>query len=79
MTGRVPYKGYIIEANPHQLADSGRWTLNITIERHEGNQVVERSFSAAANLFDTEEEAVQHGIDFGRQIIDGQAPGCTAP
>ncbi len=32
------------------MADGGRWTLNIAIERHEGNQVIERPFSAA-NLF----------------------------
>ena len=32
MTRRVSYKGYIIQAHPHQLADGGRWTVNITIE-----------------------------------------------
>ncbi len=78
MTHRVPYKGYIIEAHPHQLADGGRWSLDVTIERHEADQVTERPFSAA-NLFDIEEEAVQHCINFGRQIIDGHVPGCTAP
>ncbi len=52
--------------------------MDITIERHEGDRVTELPFSAA-NLFDTEEAADEHGINFGRQIIDGQVPGCTAP
>ena len=75
---RVTYKGYVIEAHPHQLADDSRWTLNVTLSRHDGEQLIEQSFSAA-NLFDTEEEAMQHCINFGRQIIDGQVAGCTAP
>lgn len=78
MTRRVGYKGYIIEAHPHQLADGGRWTSNIAIERHEADQVTEQPFSAA-NLFAIGEEAVQHCINFGRQIIEGQVAGCTAP
>jgi hypothetical protein len=75
---RVTYKGYTIEARPHQLADDSRWTLNITISRDDGEQLIEQTFSAA-NLFATEEEAVQHCLNFGRQIVDGQVAGCTAP
>jgi hypothetical protein len=52
--------------------------MNITIERHDGDRVVDQSFHAA-NLFDNEEEAVEHCIHFGHQIIDGQIPCCTAP
>lgn len=63
MTRRVAYKGYIIEAQPSQLADDLRWILSITIERHEGDRVIE----------------LPHCINFGRQIIDGQVPSCTAP
>lgn len=48
MTRRVSYKGYIIEAHPHQLAEGERWTLNITIERQEGDRVIERPFSATS-------------------------------
>jgi hypothetical protein len=59
MMGRVPYKGYTIEVRPHELADGGCWTLNITIKRRAADQVTERPLSAA-NLFDTGEEAVQH-------------------
>ncbi len=75
---RVEYKGYVIEANPDELADGGRWTTNITIERHDGEGVMADPFSAA-NTFDTKEEATAHCINFGRQIIDGQVSGCQAP
>jgi len=48
------YKGYVIEAAPHQLADDGRWTLDINIERHEDDRIDVRPYSAA-NTFDTKE------------------------
>lgn len=75
---RVEYKGYVIEANPHELADDGRWTTNIAIERHDDEGVMAHQFSAA-NTFASKEEATAHCINFGRQIIDGQVPGCQAP
>jgi len=75
---RVAYKGYIIDAEPSQLADGSRWTINITIERHDGGSVIARSFNAA-NAFETKDETVQHCINFGYQIIDGKIAGCTPP
>ena len=75
---RVAYKGYIIEAEPRQLADSSRWTLNIVIERHEGGKVNTMPFSAA-DTFETRDEAMQHCVHFGHQIVDGKIPGCTPP
>lgn len=75
---RVQYKGYVIEAAPHQLADDNRWTVNVNIERHDDKGVDVRPFSAS-NTFETREEAIQHCLNFGRQIVDGQVSGCTAP
>ncbi len=72
----VPYKGYLIQAAPYQLADSGEWTINISIWHDTGSAVNIRNFSAA-NTFKTKEEAVQHCINFGRQIIDGKSEDCT--
>jgi hypothetical protein len=65
VTHRVAYNGSIL------LADDSRWTMDIIIERHEGDQ---GTFSAA--LFDT--EPLEHCIHFSRQTL-GHVPGCTAP
>ena len=73
---RVEYKGYIINATLYKLAEDKGWSINIHIERHTGSGMTGRSFSAA-NTFPTEKEAIQHCINFGMQIIDGQAEGCS--
>ena len=72
----VSYKGYLIQAAPYQLADSGEWTINISIWHDTGSAINIRNFSAA-NTFKTKEEAFQHCINFGRQIIDGKFENCT--
>jgi predicted nucleic acid-binding protein len=72
----VPYKCYLIQAAPYQLADSGEWTINISIWHDTGSAVNIRNFSAA-NTFNKKEEAIQHCIIFGRQIIDGKFEDCT--
>lgn len=64
------YKGYIIQAAPYKLADSGEFTINISILHNTGSDINARNFSAV-NTFKTKEEAIQHCINFGRQIIDG--------
>lgn len=67
----APYKNYLIQATPFQLADSGAWTIDISI-LHESCGIINiRNFSAA-DTFKTEQEAIQHCIEFGRQIIDGK-------
>ena len=73
----APYKGYLIQAAPYRLADSGEFTINISILHDTGNAVNIRNFSAS-NTFKTEEEAIYHCIEFGRQIIDGKFDDCTA-
>ena len=72
----APYKGYLVQAEPYQLADSGEWTINISIRHDTGSAVNIRNFSAA-NTFKTKKEAIQHCINFGRQIIDGKFEDCT--
>jgi hypothetical protein len=42
----VPYKGYMIQLGPYQLADSGEWTINISILHDTGSAVNIRNFSA---------------------------------
>jgi len=75
MTG-IEYKGYEIEAVPHQLADSGEWTTEIAIVRDRGNERKYRKFGAS-NTYKTQEEAIQHCFDFGQQIIDGKVKNCS--
>lgn len=72
----VSYKGYQIRPSARQRRDSLRWTTNLIILFDKAYEIVERQFFAA-NTFDTEEEAIQACVEFGRQIIDGRIPNCT--
>ncbi len=76
MNNRLEYGGFIILAVPYQLEDDNRWTPNIWIEIHTGDRVVSRPFSTI-DTFETREEAVSHGFQFGRRIIDGSEPGLS--
>lgn len=72
----IPYKGYEIRPTPMQLADTGEWNMELYISKDSGNEITERKFSAG-NTFTTKEEAIQHCINFGKQIIDGKSENCT--
>ncbi|MDD5007972.1 MAG: HlyU family transcriptional regulator [Syntrophorhabdaceae bacterium] len=72
----VPYRGYLIQAAPYRLADSGEFTINISILHDTGDAINIRNFGAS-NTFKTEKEAIYHCIEFGRQIIDGKFENCT--
>ncbi len=76
MSDRLEYKGFVICAAPHKLADGERWKIHTNIERHTGDGVLIRPFSAA-NAFDTRDEAVRHCLQFGRRIIYGEEPDLT--
>ncbi len=72
----IPYKGYLIRPTPLQLRDSGEWTIELYISKHRDNSITQGKYSAG-NTFKTEEEAMQHCINFGKQIIDGDFENCT--
>ena len=72
----VQYKSYVIIANPKKLIDSGNWTIHVVISKNRDSGVTEKTFTAA-NTFRTREEAIEHCINFGRQIIDGESDTCT--
>ena len=74
---KAEYQGFIINARPRHLAD-GTWSLNLEIWSDNRASITTRGYSAA-NTFKTEEEAIQHCLNFGRQAIDGEVPGCEAP
>ena len=69
------YRGYIINPVPDRLS-TGKWTTNVRISKHRDDGVTERSFSAS-NEFETEVDAEEGSIDFGKKIIDGEFPGLT--
>lgn len=69
---REPYKGYVIDARTYQLQESDEWVVNATIEKHHGDKVNSRPFSACSPTFMTRNEALMASIEFGRQIIDGK-------
>jgi hypothetical protein len=73
---KIPYKGYLIHPTPFQLTTSGEWTIELCISKHRDDSVTERKISAG-NTFKTEKEAIQHCINFGKQIIDGESEDCS--
>lgn len=75
---RVGYEDYIIEARPQQLAHGGHWTTDLTIERHYGSGVDVCTYYGE-RTFETKDEAIQHSLQVGAQIIDGVYPNCVAP
>lgn len=64
----IQYEHFELTARPIPLA-SGKWTTEVRIRR---NAVV-RPFTAA-DEFNTEDEAILHSLNLGRQIIDGKIP-----
>jgi hypothetical protein len=69
------YEGYEIVAKPNQLTN-GTWSLNIVIVEHRGDQTNTKPFSAS-NTFQSQEEAIQQCLEFGKRIIDGDVKGCS--
>jgi hypothetical protein len=72
----IPYKGYLIRPAPLQLADIGEWSLELYIAKDRGSDITWRKFSAA-NSFKTEDDAIKHCVNFGKQIIDGKSENCS--
>jgi hypothetical protein len=75
---KADYKGYVIEAHPFQLVKDRRWSTDLNIERHDGEGVSVAPYSGALT-FAAKDEAIQHSLGLGAQIIDGVYPGCVAP
>ena len=70
------YKGYEIQAAPYQLADSGKWEVNLYIFHDRGDEVRSRGFSSA-NSFKAQDKAIAVCFYAGKQIIDGKIENCT--
>jgi hypothetical protein len=72
----IQYKDFTIEAAPYQLADSGKWAMQVYIRRHIGGSVKSKPFYTGIT-FDTKEEATRHCVEFAKNIIDGRYPNCS--
>ena len=70
------YKNYRIESQPHRLQTPDRWTLDVTIYCDTPSGVKYRSFSASST-YATREAAVEAGLQFGKNIIEGRVPNCS--
>jgi hypothetical protein len=76
MTEYVNHEGFRIHAAPHQLADSGEWSLNIYIEIDKLSEIVSGHFFTS-DSFKSREDAIAHCFNFGKRIIDGQVEGLS--
>ena len=72
----MTYKGYTIRAAPHELAETGLWSLNLFIMWP--TMRGERSWHfSTSDRYATEEEATVHCMNYGQQIIDGKVTGLS--
>jgi hypothetical protein len=72
----VTYKGYTIQAAPHELVETGQWGLHLFIMWSTEQGEISRHFSTS-DQYATKEEAMVHCIHYGQQIIDGKIPGAS--
>ncbi len=72
------YKGYLLRSKSVHLAESDRWTLEVTVVRNKDSETEtrERTFSSE-NTFSTKQVADMEGIIFARKIIDGEINGLS--
>jgi hypothetical protein len=69
------YKGYEICPEPAEL-ENGRWTHDVSIWNDQGHTVSITPFGSATT-FGSEQEAIFHCLNFGKQIVDGKHPGLS--
>ena len=72
----IAYKGFVIRAMPSPDSKEQHWGISILIMRDNGGELRTKSFEAG-NTFSTENEAMSHCMNFGKQIIDGKEKNCS--
>jgi len=70
------YKNYTIRSNSVYLSDTEQWKLTIAITWERSGGMTSRRFSGPIT-YSTRQEADDHGIAFGQQIVDGKVPGLS--
>jgi hypothetical protein len=72
---KVQYKGYELVAASTLQSESEKWTVTVTIFK-----ICSETKSAryeALTVCDTQKEANEKSIEFGKQIIDGKCQGLS--
>jgi len=72
---RIPYKDYEVHA-ASLLLPSGEWSLEVHITVQRGDEIHTKPFTGSDTFF-SEVEAIRHGLDFGKRIIDGEVEDCS--
>ena len=67
---RISYKDYEVHA-ASLLLPSGEWSLEVQITVQRGDEIHTKPFTGSDTFF-SEVEAIRHGLDFGKRIIDGK-------
>ncbi len=67
---------YTIESHPRLLTDPDEWKIDIDISWEHNGGPNYRPFSIEITA-PTEEEADNHGIHYGKSIIDGEVLGLS--
>ena len=72
---RTSYKDYEVHA-ASLLLPSGEWSLEVHITVQRGDEIHTKPFTGSDTFF-SEVEAIRHGLDFGKRIIDGEVEDCS--
>ncbi len=72
---RTSYKDYEVHA-ASLLLPSGEWSLEVHITAQRGDEIQTKPFTGSDTFF-SEVEAIRHGLDFGKRIIDGKVEDCS--
>ena len=72
------YRNYLLRSKSVHLAESNRWTVEVTIVRNKCSEgeVGEQTFSSE-DTFHIKEVADMEGVIFARRIIDGEVKGLS--
>jgi len=70
MSSRIEYNGYVIEPTTRLKNKPFGWTLEVRISPAGRRTGIRRC--RAPNMYASEELAVAHCLQFGRQIVDGK-------
>lgn len=71
------HNGFEITARSQWDADSGKWSVEVVIMRETDGMstAMSKQFKASEDR-NTEDEAVEASLGFGKRIVDGQEAGC---
>ncbi|MCH7804144.1 MAG: hypothetical protein IH937_08670 [Acidobacteria bacterium] len=72
---RTSYKDYEVHA-ASLLLPSGEWSLEVHITLQRDDEIQTKPFTGSDTFF-SEVEAIRHGLDFGKRIIDGKVEDCS--